>query len=471
MSVGFMVGPILAPDRARPPLRADRQQQTGSDCRSSLQAMSLDAADPAAARSAEQALLGLEHRPRWRRAAGWVVVALLPVALAAAAWWWQQRSRADDAPRYVTEPVTRGDLALRVSANGTLAATRTVNVGSELSGTVARVLVDINDVVKRGQLLAELRDQVARSQAALESAGARVAQARATLTEAAGKLERQHGIERLSDGMFPAKADLDAAQAAFDRAVADEAAARAGVNDARAAARVDATNLAKASIRAPADGVVLVRNVDPGNAVAASLQAVTLFTIAEDLTRMKLQVNIDEADVGQVRDGQRATFTVSAYPNREWPATIRRVGYGSTIKDNVVTYVAELEVANPDRALRPGMTAVATIAATERKGVLLVPNAALRFTPAAAGARPAEAQGGSIVSRLVPRPPQTGGPRRAGTNAAAARQVHVLRDGTPVAVPVQPGLSNGRVTEITETAGGVLREGDAVIVERVARAP
>jgi HlyD family secretion protein len=445
---------------------AAMQQQSGS-----IRAASCWLMD-ALPRDAAEQLLGLDRRPRWRRPAAWLALALLLAAAGAGAWWWQQRAQRNDAPRYVTEPVVRGDLALRVSANGTLAPTRTVNIGSELSGTVARVLVDVNDRVRAGQTLVELdtaklRDQVARSQAALASAKARVAQARATVVEARSKLERQRGIERLSEGMFPAKADLDTAQAAYDRALADEAATRASVNDAQAAAHLDATNLSKASIRSPIDGVVLVRNVDPGNAVAASLQAVTLFSIAEDLTKMKLQVNVDEADVGQVREGQSASFSVSAYPNRQWPATIRRVGYGSTTKDNVVTYVAELDVANADGALRPGMTAVATIAATERKGVLLVPNAALRFTPAATSAA-APASNTSLVARLTPRPPSTGMPRRAGTNAAAARRVHVLRDGAPVAVPVQPGLSNGRFTEI---AGGELREGDAVIVEQAVRAP
>jgi HlyD family secretion protein len=373
----------------------------------------------------------------------------------------------------VTEPATRGDLALRVSANGTLQPTRSVNLGSELSGTVARVLVDVNDRVKKGQLLVELdtsklRDQAARSRAMLASAQARVAQAEATRAEAQRRLERQRNIERLSEGMFPSPQDLDAAQSADDRAVADENAAQAAVADARAAASVDATNLAKASIRSPTDGVVLARNVDPGNAVAASLQAVTLLVLAEDLSRMKLQVNIDEADVGQVREGQRATFTVSAYANRSWPATIRRVGYGSTTKDNVVTYLAELDVANDDLNLRPGMTAVATIAATERKNVLLAPNAALRFTPAAtASGGSSGGASGSFVSRLMPRPPSTGTPKRAGTNAAASRRVWILRDDTPVEVPVTPGVSDGRRTEI---AGGGLREGDAVIVEQAARA-
>lgn len=391
---------------------------------------------------------------------------------AAAAWWWHRLATTEQAPRFITQPVVRGDLALRVSANGTLAPTRTVNIGSELSGTVARVLVDTNDRVKAGQLLVELDkskllDQAARSQAALASAQARVAQAQATVAEAQGKLHRQREIERLSAGVFPAPADLEVVQAAFDRAVADAAAVRAAVADAQAAARVDATNLAKASIRAPSDGVVLTRNVDPGNAVAASLQAVTLFAIADDLSRMKLLVNVDEADVGRVREGQVAQFTVSAHPGRSWPASIRRVGYGSTIKDSVVTYVAELDVANPDLALRPGMTAVATIAAAERIGVLLVPNAALRFDPGSAAAAGVTPSGG-IVARLMPRPPGNTAPKRTGTPRDAPRQVWVLRDGAPLAVPVTPGLSDGRSTEI---AAGALREGDAVIVDQAVGTP
>jgi HlyD family secretion protein len=178
-------------------------------------------------------------------------------------------------------------------------------------------------------------------------------------------------------------------------------------------------------------------------------------------------VNVDEADVGKVREGQGAAFTVSAYPSRKYPAKIVRVGYGATTKDNVVTYLAELEVANTDLSLRPGMTATATITATERRGVLLVPNAALRFTPAAADAAPAAATGG-LVSRLMPRPPRTGAARKAGTTPAGARQVWVLREGVPVEVAVTPGVSDGRRTEVESTE---LREGDAVITDQVAAAP
>jgi HlyD family secretion protein len=264
----------------------------------------------------------------------------------------------------------------------------------------------------------------------------------------------------------PSQAELETAQATLDRALADESAARAAVADARAALSSDETNLRKASIRSPIDGVVLTRAVDPGNAVAASLQAVTLFTLAEDLTKMKLQVNVDEADVGQVREGQGATFTVSAYPNRKYPAKIVRVGYGATTKDNVVTYLAELEVANTDLTLRPGMTATATITAAERRGVLLVPNAALRFTPSVAGnGVAAKTTSAGIVSRLMPRPPGASAPRKAGTTAVDVHQVWVLREGAPVAIAVTPGLSDGRRTEV-ESAD--LREGDAVITDQVA---
>ena len=176
-------------------------------------------------------------------------------------------------------------------------------------------------------------------------------------------------------------AKVKGARATVERAVADVASTRASVVDAQAVLSTDEINLSKASIRAPSDGVVLTRNVDPGNAVAASLQAVTLFTLAEDLTRLRLLVNVDEADVGAVKVGQDASFTVSAYAGRKYPARITRVAYGSTITDNVVTYQTYLDVDNADLSLRPGMTATATITATQRSDVLLVPNSALRFTP------------------------------------------------------------------------------------------
>jgi HlyD family secretion protein len=413
-----------------------------------------------------ETLLGAQAvRPWWRRPSTWIFFVLAAAALAGAAWWWQTSRDVAAQPRYVTEAVTRGRLVVTVTANGTLQPTNKVDIGSELSGTVARVAVDVNDRVKKGQVLAELdtaklSDQVRRTRATLAVAQARVEQAAATVTEARGNLARLEEVARLSGGKVPSQAELAGGQATLARALAEAASARAGVTDARAALSVDETNLRKASIRSPIDGVVLSRSVDPGNAVAASLQAVTLFTLAEDLSRMKLQVNVDEADVGQVREQQSAQFTVSAYPSRNYPATITRVGFGSTTKDNVVTYLTELSVANADLTLRPGMTATAVITANVRDDVLLVPNAALRFAPASAAGEAASSAG--LVSKLVPRMPRQGA-RRVGTNTAAARQVWVLRDGAAQPVTVMPGASDGRMTEVESEA---LKVGMAVIVEQ-----
>lgn len=402
----------------------------------------------------------------WRRPTVWVVVAMAAGG-AAAGWWWLGQRQAAATPHYTTQPASLGALTVTVTANGTLQPTQLVAVGSELSGTVAQVRVDVNDRVKRGQVMAELdtarlTDQVQRSRAALAAARAQVQQMRATVGEAQATLARLQDVARRSGGEVPSRQELDSAQAALARAQASEASAQAGVAEAQATLSSDETNLRKASIRAPISGMVLARNVDPGNAVAASLQAVTLFSLAEDLTKMTLQVNVDEADVGRVREGQQASFTVSAHANRRYPATISRLRYGSTTKDNVVTYVAELLVRNDDLSLRPGMTATATITTAERSNALLVPNAALRFSPDAARV-PGGGPPTSIVAQLLPRPPGGQAPRRAGTDTSRVRQVWVLKDGQPQAVQVTPGLSDGRMTEVTSDQ---LQAGMDVIVDQ-----
>ena len=316
-------------------------------------------------------LLGAAPRRRWwQRTTLWIGVAALLVA-AGGVYAWQSSKAANAAPSYVTEEVRRGNLTLSVAANGTLQPTRSVTIGSELSGTVRNVLVDVNDKVKKGQVLVELdtaklEAQVLRSRASLAAAQARLAQAVATTKEATAGLARLQEVARLSGGKVPSATELDAGQATLDRAKADEASARASVDDARAALSTDETNLSKASIRSPINGVVLTRSVEPGNAVAASLQAVTLFTVVEDLTRLRLDVSVDEADVGSLTVGQKASFTVSAYPSRRYPAEVTRVSFGSTKTDNVVTYITWLDVDNSDLSLRPGMTAAATITPTAR---------------------------------------------------------------------------------------------------------
>ncbi|WP_439114733.1 efflux RND transporter periplasmic adaptor subunit [Hydrogenophaga sp.] len=409
--------------------------------------------------------------PWWQRPSLWLGVAAVLVA-AGGIYYWQAQKQTSAAPVYVTEALRKGNLTLTVSANGTLQPTRAVNIGSELSGTVKRVLVDVNDRVKTGQVLVELdtaklNDQVLRSSAALAASQAQLAQAQATVKEAQSNLARFEEVARLSGGKVPSAAELDTARAAVERAVASEASARANVASARATLATDETNRSKASIRSPIDGVVLSRSVDPGNAVAASLQAVTLFSVAENLSQLRLDVNVDEADVGSVKTGQKASFTVSAYPSRRYPATINRVAFGSTKTDNVVTYVTTLDVDNTDLSLRPGMTAAATIVAVERNGVLLVPNTALRFSPTTTtdnGA--AAAPSSSILSKMMPRMPRSTTPRRATeTNGGAPglRQIWVLKDGQAVAQAVKTGISDGRNTEVS---GEGLSEGMAIITDQ-----
>ena len=373
------------------------------------------------------------------------------------------------AARFRTEPVTRGELIVKITATGKLQPVNKVDVGSEVSGLVEEVLVDENDYVKKGQVLArldlsKLQDAVVNARAALTSADAGVLQAKATVQEAQANLSRLRQVAELSGGKVPSKAELETAEATLARGIANQAGAGAAVEQAHASLRSAETNLSKASIRSPVNGVVLARAVEPGQTVAASFQVATLFTLAEDLKQMKLEVDVAEADVGQVRDGQLASFSVDAYTNRKYEAHVRRVGLGSQTTSGVVSYKTVITVNNDDLTLRPGMTATAEITTVQHKDVMLVPNAALRFTPPLAAA-PAQQQ--SILSRLLPRFPRPPSRANAGNGKAregGAGQVYVIENGAPVAVPVTVGPSNGRLTEVT---GDELRAGSAVITETI----
>lgn len=412
--------------------------------------------------AAVRALVDARSTPWTRRLVGAVLILLV---IAVGVWLLLGSDEDEDAARYTTVPVTRGELVVRVSATGNLQPTNQVEVGSELSGIVDRVLVDENDRVKRGQVLArldvsKLRDTVTRSRANLAAAEAQVLQAQATVAEARATQARFRQVAELSGGKVPSKSELDTAEANLKRAEANEASARAAVVQARATLQSDETNLAKASIRSPIDGVVLARKVEPGQTVAASFQAPVLFTLAEDLARMELQVDVDEADVGQVEVGQKATFTVDAWPGRLYDAVITRVGYGSQVKEGVVSYLTVLEVDNDDLSLRPGMTGTAEITTLRRADALLVPNAALRFTPPQAG--PAEeGQSRGVTGLLMPRlPRQT--PKQRETPAGSTQHVWVLHEGRPAEIAVKVGATDGRVTELT---GGDLKPGMEVITE------
>jgi HlyD family secretion protein len=413
----------------------------------------------------KQLLAGRSGAP-WRRWSLWVAAA---IAIALVVWLMLRPDADDTAPQYKTEAAAIGTLVVKVSATGNLQPTNQVDVGSELSGIVETVLVDINDRVKRGEPLArldrsKLEDAVARSRANLAAAEAQLLQAQATVAEATATLARFRQVAELSGGKVPSQSEMDVAEANLKRAEANQASARASITQARASLQSDETNLTKATIRSPIDGVVLARKVESGQTVAASFQAPVLFTLAEDLAQMELQVDVDEADVGQVRQGQKATFSVDAWPGRVYQAVITRVGYGSQVKDGVVSYPTVLEVANDDLTLRPGMTGTAEITTLVREKALLVPNAALRFTPVEPTQE--KPRGGNVMSMVMPRMPRQA-PRSQAPSGAAPR-VWVLRDGQPVALDVQTGASNGRVTEIT---GGGLEAGTEVITERVSRTP
>ena len=412
-------------------------------------------------------ILGSESAAgRWPRYGRWLAVAAALSVLAGAAYFLLRSANQATAPQYVTEEVYRGDLVVTVSATGKLQPTNQVDVGSELSGMIQDVFVDDNDRVAKGQVLArldisKLQDQVAKSRAAVAAAEAQLQQMQATEAEARAHRARLQQVAELSGGKVPSKSEMETAEAVVNRAIANVANARASIAQAEAQLKSDQTNLAKASIRSPINGVVLARKVDPGQTVAASLQAPVLFTIAEDLSKMTLEVDVDEADVGRVRQDQNATFTVDAYPDRRYPSTVTRVGYGSQIKENVVSYLTVLSVDNADLSLRPGMTGTAEIITAERRNVLLVPNAALRFSPAAQQA--AAKKSGGLVGAMLPRPPrQQPRPPAAAPPKGEAQRVYVLRDGLPVALAITVGPTDGRVTEVI---GGELREGMPVITE------
>jgi HlyD family secretion protein len=407
-------------------------------------------------------LVGTQPSGMLKRRWWWLVGAL---AVAVAGFVFLLSGEESATPRYKTAAVEFGTLVVTVSATGNLQPTNQVEVGSELSGIVDQVLVDDNDQVKKGQELArldtsKLLDAVAKSRANLVAAEAQVLQTQATAAEARAALARYQQVAELSGGKVPSKNEMDIAEATLKRAEANEASAHASVTQARANLQSDETDLAKASIRSPINGVVLTRQVEPGQTVAASFQAPVLFTLAEDLAKMELQVDVDEADVGQVKEGQKATFTVDAWPGRKYEAVITRVGFGSQEKEGVISYLTTLAVANDDLSLRPGMTGTAEITTLTRDNALLVPNAALRFTPPAPESEQKKSSV-SIVSFLFPRMPRTAPKAQTAVNTGPPR-IWVLQDGQPEAIEVGTGATNGRMTEIV---GGPLKAGMEVITE------
>ena len=394
----------------------------------------------------------------WR----WLVWGLVLLAAAAAIWFWWSSASEQNAPAYVTQAVTRTDIVVQVTATGTVEPTNQVEISSELSGTVRSVEADYNDLVTKGQILArldtdKLEANVELSKASLTASQARLAEANATLDQRKEAYDRAVMLEErhvaTQETLLSAKADYQRALAAVKSAEADILVAEANL-------KINQANLDKACICSSINGVVLDRNVEVGQIVASSLQAPVLFTLAADLRNMELRVDIDEADIGKVKVGDEAVFTVEAYQGRTFPAVISELRYAPKTVDGVVTYEAILSIDNADLLLRPGMTATADIKVAEIKDTLAIPNAALRYSPPAVE----EASGRSGLLGLLFR---NGRPGSAVTTPKTTidgrRQIWVLKNGQATGVDILPGETDGSKTEVRE---GDLAEGDLVITDQ-----
>ncbi|MBI2875468.1 MAG: efflux RND transporter periplasmic adaptor subunit [Candidatus Tectomicrobia bacterium] len=377
------------------------------------------------------------------------LLALLILGLLGGGYLYRQKIK--NQVRYETVRIARGDLSATISATGTVNPVVNVLVGSQVSGRIKSLYADFNSVVRQGQIIAQIdpasfQAQVDQAQANLLVAEANVERARVGVVDAERTLQRNQ--ELWKEGLI-ARNQLDTAQTNHDSSLAQLKAAQAQVNQARASLTLAETNLRYTTIHSPVDGIVISRNVDVGQTVVASLQAPGLFNIAQDLTQMQVNVNVDEADVGRVALGQGASFTVDAFPEIPFRGRVSQIRNAPVILQNVVTYDLIIRVGNPQLKLRPGMTANVSIVVEERKGILKVPNAALRFRP------------DSDLARKEPRGNEGGGKRR----RSAQPTVWTLgKNGEPRPVRVELGISDGAETEIRR---GALREGQQVIVEAI----
>ena len=396
----------------------------------------------------------------------WVILAATAVAVVGGGYFATRKGK--EAIKWRQAAIQKGPLQQRISATGTLSALVQVNVGTQVSGTISALAVDYNTQVKKGQVVAQIDPTLL--QTALQDANAGLERATTNLDDAKRQLERAKRL--LKENLIPEQ-DLEARQVTFETASANLVTAKSAVQRAK-------TNLAYATITAPVSGVVVSRNVDLGQTVAASFNTPTLFTIAQDLTKMKLEVSIDEADIGQVKEGQPSLFTVDSYPDTQFKGRVNQVRLEPIVQQNVVTYKVVVEVENEDLKLRPGMTANVSILTQARESVLKVPSSALRFNPMAfmpapnskssvsnpgkgepKGNVPTEAKGGQGGRQ------GTGGGRMGaglpvkGLVSRREDRVWVLENGQPKALTVKAGISDGQLTEIS---GEDLIEGQQVLV-------
>jgi HlyD family secretion protein len=379
----------------------------------------------------------------------WALLVALAAGVALVLWRLSTR-QSTPAVRYHTEKVDTGEIAAKVTATGTLSALVTVSVGSQVSGRIQSLGADFGSEVKKGQVIATIDPALFKAAVGQSRANYIAAQANVEKARTQVDLQQKQVVraKALHDEGLMSRADYDAAVAAHEAAIADLAAAKATVQQTKAALDKDEQNLAYTTIISPIDGVVISRNVDVGQTVAATLQAPVLFTIAQDLTHMQVDTNVTEADVGKIRAQMPVTFTVDAYPGKQFDGVVRQVRDNAQTVQNVVTYDAVIDVDNSQRFLKPGMTASVTFVYADKKDVLRVPTSALRFRPDAP----------TLALMQTAPPPAV---------RANQRVAWVLRGEKPVPVVVEVGISDGTYTEI---ASGDLHPGDVVIDEANAEA-
>lgn len=367
-------------------------------------------------------------------------------------WYAKQREAKNPEVRYKLAAVEKGDVTQTVSANGTLNPVVLISVGTQVSGTVRKLYVDFNDKVKKGQALLELDDALVSATERQSAANVVNAQAMLELAQA-----NEVRMKSLLTQEYVSKQEYDQASQALKSA-------RAQVALAKAQNERDRANLNFTVIRSPVDGVVIDRVVDLGQTVAASFQTPTLIKIAQDLSEMRIDTSFAEADIGNIREGQKARFTVDAFPSRHFIGEVQQIRLNPTNQQNVVTYNVRINVANPDEVLLPGMTAYVNIGVQKREGVLLVPNAALRFKPAEAADKKSEngQKNGPTVASAPPAAPEGApkGPGKGKKRDGQSGTVYVLAGDEIKPVSVQLGITDNRMTEIV---GGELKEGDRIV--------
>ena len=359
---------------------------------------------------------------------------------------------------YTRQPIIRDDLIVNINATGNIRPLNQVDVGVEVSGLIEEVLVDFNDIVKEGTVLAildtdQLEARVKQSEAELASSKARVKEAQANKTEANNNLQR--ALTLFNKENFSEKS-LDNAKSSFSRAEAALEIAQSQVTISEANLYANQTNLSKAKITAPINGIVLERLVETGQTVASSFQTPILFKLAEDLTVMELSVDIDEADIGQISIGQKAIFTVDAYPGKIFPSSLKSVRFSPKEENGVITYEALLEVTNSDLLLRPGMTARATITTAEKKDIFMVPYSALRFSPPleftndeSETKRQSNTKAPGFIGMLMPRFSRNNNNETISIKTGETLSIWTLKDNEPYKIPVKVGLLNGQFAEIS----------------------